>query len=275
MNNLIGTEKQRRWGEAVRTELVSQFGRNIPGVHIASADWWIKARNVQSLDELEELANNYQQDFGPFQTRYPPYTREMTLPFLTNIPSNLLIVDTETSGINKSGEVIEIAAIEYRTGKVVIEGLIQPKNIDSYKDDSKASKIHRISREELLKEPTLPDVWDDISDVLYSGKYTPSSFNSDFDAKMVHYSAMLWGLPVPQSSWVCLMKLATAFIGSPFWVSLGEAASYFEIEQPESHRAMADVLTTRKVLMAMEELAKPKIELVEQLRTVLEKRRAS
>lgn len=258
MNNLIGSEKQIKWGNAVRNQLISQYGIRIPGIHIISAEFWIRARNVQSLDELEELANNHQQDYGPFQTRYPPYTREITMPFLTNIPSNLIIVDTETSGINKSGEVIEIAAVEYRTGKVVIEGLIQPKNIDSYKDDSKAGKIHRITREQLLNEPTLPDVWDDISDILYSGRYTPSSFNSDFDAKMVHYSAMLWGLPVPQSTWICLMKLATAFIGSSFWVSLGEAASYFGIEQAESHRAMADVVTTRNVLMAMEDLVKPK-----------------
>jgi DNA polymerase-3 subunit epsilon len=257
MNKLVGSEKQVKWAEAVRNELVMQYGKNISGISIVSADWWIKARNVQSLDELEELASNHQ-DYGPFLSKYPPYTRDTTLPFLTNIPPNLIIVDTETSGINKAGEVIEIAAIEYRTGKVIIEGLIQPKNIDTYKDDSKAGKIHGITREELLKEPTLLDIWGDIVDVLYSDRYVPSSFNASFDAQMIHHSAMLWGLPVPQSSWVCLMKLATAFIGSSFWVSLGEAAEYFGIEQVESHRAMADVLTTRKVLMAMEELVKPK-----------------
>ena len=248
------SESQIHWGNINRKRIIEEFGDDIPGIDIADAAFWMEARNVKSIKELEELANNHNH-YSQFLTKYPSQSASYTLPFLLHVPDNLLIVDTETSGIAKS-EVIEIAAMEYRTGNIILDGLICPRNIDKYKDTSKACKIHGITKADLIGQPTMVDLWQDIYDALFSGRYILASFNSDFDARMIHFSAMLWNLPVVPYSWVCIMKLATTFIGSCYYVSLDEAARYLKIEQTDSHRALADVITTRKVLRKMELVAK-------------------
>ncbi len=188
---------------------------------------------------------------SPFTSVYPRYNSWHAIQALNQL-DEFIVLDTETTGIGKQAEVCEIAIVDFRSGDVLLNTLIQPKNLDGY-EVSKAREINGISQADLLFAPTLFTVWPEVLRILQSKHVTV--FNADFDLKMVRNSAQKWGVDVPPFAATCLMKLVTAFLSLDYWLSLDEAAEYFGIATNSRHRALGDVLTTIEIIKRIKVIA--------------------
>jgi len=186
---------------------------------------------------------------SPFTTVYPRYNRWHAVQALKQL-EDFIILDCETSGVGKDAEVTEIAIVDYKSCDVLFNSLIHPYNLSDY-ESSKARSISGISKSELLKAPPLPQLWTEILNVLQSKHIT--AFNADFDMRMIRNSAQKWDIEAPPFNATCLMKLTTAFLNLDFWVSLEQAASYFSVDNIVAHRALADALVAREIVMKMKD----------------------
>ncbi len=188
---------------------------------------------------------------SPFTSTYPRYNSWHAIQCLNQL-DEFVVVDTETTGIGKQAEVCEIAIVDFRSEAVLLDTLIQPKNLEGY-EVSKAREVNGICQADLLFAPTLFTVWTEVLRILQSRHVT--AFNSDFDLKMIRNSAHKWGIDVPPFGATCLMKLVMAYFDLDFWPSLDEAAEYFGISTASRHRALGDVLTTIEVVKRLKVIA--------------------
>lgn len=190
-------------------------------------------------------------EYSPFSSVYPRLNNSHAVQALKKL-DNFLILDTETTGVGKDAEVCELAIVNYKDGQVLFNSLLRPYNLDGY-DNSKARTMTGITMRQLLNAPTLPDVWEEVVNILQWNHIT--AFNADFDLRMIRNSAWKWGLQAPTLYATCLMKIATAFLNLDYWVSLEEAARIFDAAPEIAHRALGDALTTRNVVIKMKEMS--------------------
>lgn len=249
MIELTGSPKQLRWAATVYQNFQEQFGiDSLPTVQDAA--WWIANRNC-TLVELQEQALIYRNERArstPFTATYPRYSKAQALDALASLPGVLAILDTETTGLAKKGEVCELSIVEYPSRLILFDSLIMPQDFNE-KQAKKAMEVNGITYEELAAAPTLLDVWSKVLPVLTS--YHLVVFNADFDIPMIRYSARKWGITVPSLSATCLMKLAAAYIQSDYYLSLEEICSVFNVDRSLygiTHRALADTLATCDIL---------------------------
>ena len=184
-----------------------------------------------------------------FTSLYPRYNRWHAIQALDKL-EDFLILDTETTGLGKQAEMSEIAIVDYRSGQVLLNTLIQPINLEKY-EVSKARELTGISTDMLLDSPMLIDIWDDILSLLQAKHVT--SFNTDFDLKMIRNSARLAGIrSIPPLYATCLMKLCTAYCNYDYSMSLEEARVRFQPDtstfESKAHRALFDTLLTREII---------------------------
>jgi DNA polymerase III subunit epsilon len=198
--------------------------------------------------------NNYieQTMKSPFTSIYPRLNRFHALHTLKNL-DDFLIIDCETTGVDKHSEITELAIVDYQSGQVMFNSLLRPYVLDGY-ENSKARGVSGISTRELLNAPSLLEVWDEVFMALQWKHLT--AFNSDFDLRMIRNSAHIWGIDIPPLEATCLMKLTTAFFNLDYWLSLDEAAKHFGVDLGIRHRALGDALVTREVVIKMKDDAR-------------------
>jgi DNA polymerase-3 subunit epsilon len=162
-------------------------------------------------------------------------------------------LDTETTGFNPDDEVIDIAIIDSE-GAVLLDSLVKPKK--AIPND--ASAIHGIYDQDLVDAPTWTEIWPDFVDIL--NDQVLGLYNADFDLRLIEQSCRLNGLgwTPPYKQTFDVMALFARFYGdwnerhqSYTWKKLELAGRYLGIDLPNSHRALADALLTREVLVAM------------------------
>ncbi len=240
---LYGSEKQLKWATSIYENFVKQFGELLPD--ISSAQFWIASRNAQTVEELYENAKTFLQEHaleGPFTSSYPRYCRYHAIETLKSLPGCLALLDTETTGLNKKGEVCELAIVEYPSRNVLFNSLIRPHDMLEYTSD-KAMKGNGINWRELVDAPSLYDVQSSLLPILTS--YHLVAFNANFDIPMVRYSLSKWGIAAPHLQATCLMKVATAYAELDYYLSLDEACTLFAVDRSsigQAHRALADTL---------------------------------
>lgn len=94
-----------------------------------------------------------------------------------------VIVDTETTGLNTTAEIIEIAVIAADTGKVIFNELLWPRG----EIDPKAQAVHGISIDELVGKPRYHDIAPRLQGLL-AGK-TIIGWNIGFDRRLLKQTA--------------------------------------------------------------------------------------
>ncbi|MBA2397010.1 MAG: 3'-5' exonuclease [Ktedonobacteraceae bacterium] len=99
---------------------------------------------------------------------------------------SFVVLDTETTGLEREDEVIELAIVEGRSGTVLFNSLIQPENLAER--DSFATHIHGITRKDLETAPRFPDVWPVIRAILRRYRRV-IVYNAEFDYFQLKYSA--------------------------------------------------------------------------------------
>lgn len=166
-----------------------------------------------------------------------------------------VFIDTETTGLDSTAEIVEIAIIDWN-GKVLVNTLVKPTGLIS----PISTSIHGIGYAEVENAPTWPQVLPAVQAAL-AGKLGVI-YNLDFDIRMLFQSCAPWQItPEPNFGAVgffCAMKEYSHWIQSwdnmkksNRWIKLEKAAVNEGIEVGRSHRALEDCYTTLNVVRSV------------------------
>lgn len=151
-----------------------------------------------------------------------------------------IILDTETTGLHDSDEIIEIAVIN-PAGETVFESLVRP--MQPIPPD--ATAIHGISNNDVKNAPTWPDIIYQLNNVL-EGKFV-LIYNDEFDIRMIAQTCDIWDCAMPDFHSECVMKAFAMYETSDSYISLANATGVYN----QTHRAADDC---RLVLRLIDEV---------------------
>jgi len=171
------------------------------------------------------------------------------------LESHPIYLDTETTGMHLSAEVIEIGIID-DDANVLFDSLIRPRG----KIDPAAARVHGITSEMLADAPSWDETWPKAEAVLMDRRV--GVYNVEFDLRLLKQSHnrswLRWSLP--DNNFFDVMKLYARFYGD--WDSIHRSFRYQSLELagrqcgirlPNAHRAVDDCLLTRALLHHMAE----------------------
>lgn len=174
-----------------------------------------------------------------------------------------IVLDTETTGIGRKEEIIEICLIDLN-GKILLNTLIKPtKPIPE-----QASMIHGIYDQDVENAPSWKDVYQDFINIIKDKEV--NIYNSNFDIEMINQTSRKYDLAefisinhrYPRNrnliSYHCVMHEYADIWGDYHdyynnnrWQSLSDAADQqsIDISDLTTHRAYADCEITRRLLL--------------------------
>jgi len=148
-----------------------------------------------------------------------------------------LFLDTETTGVDESAEIIEIAVIN-NDGGLVYESLIRPKVLIT----PKLTALHGINNEMVAEAPEFWEVYNDLCSKL-DGRLI-IAYGADFDARMFRQTCELYDLKDVSCHWGCAMQMYQDHIGREKRIKLSDAAEQCRVSRlGKAHRARADAET--------------------------------
>ena len=157
-----------------------------------------------------------------------------------------VVVDTETTGIGPTDQVVQIAVLDH-AGRVLVDTLVQP----TCEIHPKATEVHGFDRKKLATAPTYEAVHDLVSTHL-AGRLV-IAYNAVFDERLLTQSAAVWNLPPAAGIWECAMLRYAQYVGAQRW----PGADYTWQKLPRGkaidalHGARDDCLLTLKLIMRM------------------------
>jgi DNA polymerase-3 subunit epsilon len=168
----------------------------------------------------------------------------------TEIARMPLYLDTETTGLTFTDQIVEICVLDH-DGTVLVDSLIKPL----VRISVSAANIHGITNEMVKNAPTWAELWPVIESILSSRRI--AIYNSEFDVRMMQQShrrhGMAWSLP--DEHFLCIMQLYAQYFGqwdsrrgSYRWHSLQAAGRQCRIALPNTHRAQADAALARALM---------------------------
>lgn len=148
----------------------------------------------------------------------------------------MIYIDTETTGLSRSDEIIEMAVIS-DSGEVLFNSLIKP----TQPIPAEATAIHGITDNDVIGAPVWSDIHSKVVHLLESADCV-IAYNSNFDERMIRQTAVLYGLTVPSYRTKCVMKWVSLLTDSDWWISLSSACLDFGVDTEglKSHRALGD-----------------------------------
>jgi DNA polymerase-3 subunit epsilon len=164
--------------------------------------------------------------------------------------SNVVYVDTETTGIGGRSEIVDIAVVDAR-GDVLLDSLVKPL----VSIPSEASAIHGIYDRDVAFAPSWSGVHHAFTEAV-RGR-TVVVYNQEYDRGIVNYCCARDGLTAPSGQWQCAMLAFSSFhgdwngyFGNYRWHKLDAAAALFGL-RCGGHRALGDAQACRSVVTAM------------------------
>lgn len=170
------------------------------------------------------------------------------------LDNDAVILDTETTGLEWGGEIVEICIIEARTGKVLLDTLVYPLR----PIPKETTDIHGITDEMTEDAPMFFEIADTVAEIL-KGRVV-IAYNAAFDKKMLSSSAAIFEDPINlECNFHCAMLAYAQFKGDwnhghgDFkWHSLVNAAKQQGITlEGTAHRALYDCQLTRELILKM------------------------
>lgn len=168
------------------------------------------------------------------------------------LASNPVYLDTETTGVNKDAEIVEIALID-SDGSVLYDTLVRP--FRPVPPDAEA--IHGITQEMLAGAKPFYAHWQNIRSLLFGRQL--AIYNAEFDLRLLQQTYSQYGQPWRENfSSTCVMKIYSEFFGE--WdslrndfrsISLDRAAKQMKLVTNNRHRANDDAALTRDLLLAL------------------------
>ena len=243
---IIGSERQQRWAKQILGPLIaSEF--HLPTY--VNASIVIDNRHL-SPDELAKLLRE-QPYSSPFTAAYPRNTKDLAIATLKTLPKKCVVIDFESSGLEKDAEIVEIGLVELENEKNTARTFVKPFDLASY-SGSMAEEINGIKATQLLNAPTLVTVWPNLQSII--GEYHILTYNADYDIRLLRASLQIWNIQAPHLTATCIMKIATAFYERDYFLSLSEAALLAGIDASaygSAHTALNDAKVARHILIKM------------------------
>jgi len=164
-----------------------------------------------------------------------------------------VFLDTETTGLGNTDEIIEIAIVDVEMN-ILVDSFVKPSKANQ-PIPAASTAIHHITDDMVQSAPAWPILWSQIRTYLV-GKVIVA-YNSDFDMRLMRQSHTQHGFTLkdPLQPYD-LMKLYAQFHG--VWDSnrrswknftLDEAGKTSGISLPNAHRSLADTLLARELLI--------------------------
>ena len=164
---------------------------------------------------------------------------------------NALILDTETTGLEKNDEIIQVAIIDI-DGCVLFDSLIKPTK----PVHPQARMVHNITDDDLEKAPTFSEVYDTIAQHITHRQIV--AYNANFDRRMLKQTCIKYGFAeFSVEGWDCLMEKYGYFGGKKNEQKiykprrLTTACAQQNISIFNAHHAMDDCLLTLKLIRAV------------------------
>ncbi len=154
-----------------------------------------------------------------------------------------VILDTETTGLGDSDEVVQIGVIDLR-GEVLLDHLIRPTQGRSISPG--ATAVHRITIHALRSKPTFGEV----ASLLWKavGGRTVITYNAEFDRRLLGQTASATGIKIPHIQWQCAMVKYAQFIGN--WDPYSNSYRWPKL-QGGDHTAVGDCRATLACISEM------------------------
>lgn len=184
---------------------------------------------------------------------YHPAHRRQSIQWARNLLAHrFYVLDTETTGLGKDDEIVQISVID-GDGGLALHELIKP----TIPIGAGASSVHGIHDADVADAPSFFQIYIRLS-ALLAGQ-TVVAYNMDFDARMLAQTAARYRLPparIGKSD--CAMKQYARFKGirkphgrSYVWHKLAVAARQEGIPVRAAHDALADARTTLALIQRM------------------------
>lgn len=165
-----------------------------------------------------------------------------------------LILDTETTGLDYTSEICQIAIID-SSGKVLLDTLVKPVR----PIPAEATAIHGITNEMVHFAHKFPQK--ELSNLLHNRHVIV--YNAEYDVQMLYRSERALLNPIVEdwrevAHWYCAMETFAEIYGdwndyhqSYRWQKLSTACAYYNIPVTKAHGALEDCLSTLAVCKAM------------------------
>lgn len=156
--------------------------------------------------------------------------------------NNCFWLDTETTGLSSSDEIIELSICTHDK-RVVFDSILSSKVNCS----AQAIAVHGITDEQIANGMPIESAKAALIELL-EGK-TIISFNVDFDCQMLFQTI---GLTTKKR--FCVMKWSQSVLDYERWPRLEKVCERLNIKQSEAHRSLADTITTIDVFNKLVDL---------------------
>lgn len=120
-----------------------------------------------------------------------------------------ILLDTETTGLQKHDEVIELALLSTSDRRLLYHSLIRPSQPISWE-----RSLRYVPDKQRRSAPTFGEAWRDVLPILESSS-TIISYNADFHRVRLAWTARQYGYQLPPLRWECLMTRYAVFYAKP------------------------------------------------------------
>lgn len=181
--------------------------------------------------------------------RLPPNQRRVMDIARQMIQQRPVFLDTETTGLDKNAEIIEIGVVG-ADGETLYESYVRP----SQPIPAEATRLHGISNDTVQKALAWPSVWAGVRQHLINRPI--GIYNAEFDLRLMRQSMERYRLPWRENlNWFDILQLYAEYRG--IWDPARRSYRFFKLEEagrqlgipiPNAHRAVTDALLARAVL---------------------------
>ena len=154
-----------------------------------------------------------------------------------------VILDTETTGLGKTDEIVQLAVIAM-DGSVLFNENIKPTK--RKRMSREASEIHGLTMKILKDCPTFRDLRKPLKQAI--GRRTIITYNAEFDERLVRQTRDLAGGFFPRGIWDCAMLQYARFVGQ--WNHYYGNYRWHKL-QGGDHTALGDCLATLDLIRTM------------------------
>jgi DNA polymerase III epsilon subunit-like protein len=158
-------------------------------------------------------------------------------------PSQWVVLDTETTGLGLTDEVIQIAVLA-PDGSTLLDSLVRPARRAEI--PPQASAIHHITIDMLAGAPTFVQLGPRLADALAGKRIV--AYNAEYDRRLLKQTALMSGGRAPQARWECAMIAYSRFVGE--WDSRKNDYRFQRLPSGD-HSAAGDCRATLKLIELM------------------------
>jgi DNA polymerase-3 subunit epsilon len=158
-------------------------------------------------------------------------------------PSQWVVLDTETTGLGLTDEVIQVAVVA-PDGAALLDSLVRPASRGDI--PASASAIHHITIDMLAGAPTFAQLAPRLAEVVAGKRII--AYNADYDRRLLKQTALMSGGRAPQTQWECAMLTYSRFVGE--WDSRKNDYRFQRLPSGD-HSAAGDCRATLKLIELM------------------------